>query len=171
MLRKCSESGFVPALLARIASRGSLISGFCGAGSADFGFSGSFDDVGSGASLMAGPERSRSFSRSLTFSFFFPFPPASRARSFLPDVRRLQFRQTWRTVGGSGGFSASGGFSCGFAGSTGIFPGTVPLGQCSLPGEMRRMGRRGRRNPSGPPTGWMAGSTPARPPLRARDRR
>ena len=36
-LRRCSDSGLVPALLARMASAGSLMSGFCGAGSAGFG--------------------------------------------------------------------------------------------------------------------------------------
>ena len=86
-LRRCSESGFVPALPARIASCGSLMSGFCGAGSADFAAPAARDDVGSGASLMAGPRSvalSRSF-RSLS-------PRSSRAaRRRLAGIGRRDF--------------------------------------------------------------------------------
>ncbi len=52
--RICSERGFVPALLARIASRGSLMSGFCGAGSLAFGL-GVAGAAGMGARCIASP--------------------------------------------------------------------------------------------------------------------
>ena len=60
-LRNCSESGLVPALLARIASGGKRISGFCGAGSLGLKREGDFDGVGIGAKWMAGADFSAGF--------------------------------------------------------------------------------------------------------------
>ena len=53
-LRRCSESGLLPARVARMASGGSLMSGFCGTGSLDFGLAGGCTDEGTGASFMVG---------------------------------------------------------------------------------------------------------------------
>ena len=87
-LRRCSESGLVPALLARMASAGSLMSGFCGAGSLDFRPQRRLRRRRHGASLMAGPGPApRSFSRS--FCRWLLAPPLG----FFLARRRLRFRR------------------------------------------------------------------------------
>ena len=85
-LRMCSESGFVPALPARMASGGSLMSGFCGAGSAGFDRNGRLDkrqrrqfDRGAAISFFR-----FSFSRALIRSFSFSSLAAACCFSFRP---------------------------------------------------------------------------------------
>ncbi len=93
------------------------MSGFCGAGSADFRRTGGLADVGSGASLMAG---ARSLSLSLSFSF-----SSGTAASLGRDC--VGVAATGGASSGSGFFFTAGGFS-GREGSTGIRLGIVPPG-------------------------------------------
>ncbi len=81
--RRCSESGLLPALLARMASGGSLISGFCGVGSLGFCRALVLDGVGMGAKWMVGP----AFSDDFWPGFFSPgfFSPAFFSSARLPS--------------------------------------------------------------------------------------
>ncbi len=88
------------------------MSGFCGAGSADFRRTGGLADVGSGANLMAG-----AFLLLPLLLFRLPLPPWAAA----------SFRRGRRRGVSSGFFFNAGGFS-GFEGRTGTLPGAVPAG-------------------------------------------
>ena len=82
-LRRCSESGLLPALLARMASGGSLMSGFCGAGSFDFGRGRRLHGQATGPASCAG-RFSRSFS---VFRFSRAFGETSSAGFFFARAR------------------------------------------------------------------------------------
>jgi len=113
-LRRCSERGLLPALDARIASAGSLMSGFCGAGSWGLGGGVGCCTFGMGARLMAGPVRS-----GLSIFFF----------SSLFSVVFSVTSAAWAPAStGSGGFSLDGSIFSGFLVSTGTFLGPVPAG-------------------------------------------
>ncbi len=134
-LRMCSESGFVPALPARMASSGSLMSGFCGAGSAAFGRCGRPRRGRQGGQLDRRPLLSSSppcFSFSFSLGFSFPFSPllfrspsafgfsfglsARAAAARRSGGRRLRLLLQRRRA------------SRAWQGRTGTLPGTVPAG-------------------------------------------
>ena len=119
-LRRCSERGLVPAWLARIASRGSRMSGFCGAGSAFFDRGICFDVGGKGANLIAGALSLSSFSLSLSFSLTFSAGTVGPAAGLC--LSRSGFSA------GLEGRTGTLPISAGLEGKTGTLPPAVPAG-------------------------------------------
>ena len=103
-LRMCSESGLVPALLARMASGGRRMSGFCGTGSRGLERGVVFDGAGIGAMWIVGPVFSAGF-----------LSPGIFTDCLLSWPRLPNRRSSGRGIDGAGRCGARG--CCGPAGS------------------------------------------------------